>query len=225
MLRDAIRKDRTPGRNGYSIHLRTQEFAKQVTVGAVNQVTDIIQWTGPSVWRLTASAERIDVFAEAKEYFDVANRQMSLRDAADRVVGNLAVLPEELGAKVKRLACIAKYEASEDQCSSPAKFVARRFFNESIQSHDTLIDLAGRVNFGKRGVVSSLPELLLNRIETGEAKWALKDGQVAKSLAWQYDCNTSPEFSGPLTKVQIQEFFAAAVEWIETSHEGLFHDA
>src|SRR5262249_52490106 len=106
-----------------------------------------------------------------------------------------------LDLPITRLLLAVEGESSCDG-QDPSLVVARQFFAPSYAEQvkgKQVMELQGHTNARTRWPLpakldgEAQDEIEVNRIEHGEARWALSGGKPVTSLAWKFDVNTGPE--------------------------------
>lgn len=175
---------------------------------------------GSGVWTVVWTGVRLDIHFDAKGYFDVSERDVTLSRVMDRLLPNLSELPTSLGISVNRLALVVTGQSScADGAPRPSRAVAATFFNATLgglEERGEVADAVARANFVTTWSLRPSMEVRVNRNETGTAIVKIRDQSLESELSWQWDVNTAAPQNAPTSfgAEPIGSFFRQAEQWI-----------
>lgn len=177
-----------------------------------------VTWSS-GVWRMVWSPLRLDVYADARMYADVAEKQLSLDAAIARIVPGLRDAARELndlGFVAHRLVLVVSGERAVDRDAVIA--VAKRFLaphvHEAAQKGEAW-DVGARVDWGTRISLGDDGEVPVHRLETIGTELSYTGTETNLVLRAHWDVNTSPQRgASPLRVESFPLFFAEAARWI-----------
>jgi hypothetical protein len=180
-----------------------------------------VTWTS-GLWRMVWSPLRLDVYADARAYADVAERALDLRAVVRRLSSGFRGAAAELngfGFVVNRLVVVVTGEQTLTP-NDPAsmRLVTDRLLASHIRDaagRGEVADAGARVDWRTR---FSLPEegaVPVHRIETIGTELTFTGTSENLILRAQWDVNTSPiRGTAPLRPESFEAFYDAAAAWI-----------
>ena len=191
-----------------------------IAVGGQALQVPTVTWTS-GVWRMVWSPLRMDVYADAHTYADVAEKPLALDAALARVLPGLVGAADELqaaGFVVHRLLLAVTGEsmlAAGDRTVRAA--VARRFLSEDVREateSGEALDVGARIDWGTQvdlgdGLVP------VHRVENVGTELTYNGTDPSVVLRAMWDVNTSPgRGTSALPTSSFAPFFTMAERWI-----------
>ncbi len=219
-----LRKHFDPAPSSSPLRVRfgdaTVEDSIVATAGQTVQVPTVTWSSG--VWRMVWSPLRLDVYADARTYADVAEKPLALDAALARILPGLqgaAGQLRDLGFVVHRLVLVVSGErALEAGDPKSVAVVAEQFLASSVRdaaAKGDAWDVGARVDWGTHVDLGEDGLVPVHRIETVGTELSYTGAEPNLVLRAQWDVNTSPQRgTSALRPESFRTFFTAAARWI-----------
>lgn len=178
---------------------------------------NVASWTG-GIWRLSLAPRWLTLCADALDYFDVANKGLSLDKVRERIADNLVAIAEALNQKISRYALSVRAEASEQSVRNASGIVATRYLNgetcRSVEAGHTL-EVMTRLNEATTWELGDAGEIAVNRIEQLSSLQVYEASEPHNRFQLLFDVNTSPATASHLPSTGMPIFYKKACRWID----------